>query len=141
NPKADPAGMIDKLGELYGVTQTTLKKWTTGGPIQAPLDAIDNIRKRHPFDAEQVQKVEVHAATSAAYTVNNREMPDISLQHLVAVMLLDKTVSFAAAHDKDRMKDPAVLRERAKVQLVPDEALEKLIPTRVAIVEITLQDG
>src|SRR5437016_1871445 len=105
NAKADPAGLIDKLGELYGVTQTTLKKWTTGGPIQAPLDAIDNIRKRNPFEANQVQRVVVRAAKSAAYTVSNREMPDISLQHLVAVMLLDKTVSFAAAHDKSRMTD------------------------------------
>ena len=141
NPKADVAGLIAQLGELYGVTQTTLKKWTTGGPIQAPLDALDNIRKRHPFEADQVKHVTVRAATSAAYTVNNREMPDISLQHLVAVMLLDKTVSFAAAHDKARMQDAAVLRERAKVQLVPDEELERLIPTRVAIVEVTLADG
>ena len=56
-------------------------------------------------------------------------------------MLLDKTVSFAAAHDKPRMQDAAVLRTRAKVQLIPDEELERLIPTRVAIVEVTLTDG
>src|SRR5712672_984805 len=141
NPKADPAGMIEQLGELYGVVQTTIKKWTTGGPIQAPLDALENIRKRQPFDASQVKQAVVRAATSAAYTVNNRDMPDICLQHLVAVMLLDKTVSFKAAHDKARMQDPAVLRERAKVQLVPDAELEKLIPVRVAIVEVTLNDG
>ncbi len=141
NPKADPAGMIDQLGERYGVVQTTIKKWTTGGPIQAPLDALENLRKRQPFAADQVKQVVVRAATSAAYTVNNRDMPDICLQHLVAVMLLDKTVSFRAAHDKARMRDPAVLRERAKVQLVPDEELEKLIPVRVAIVEVTLNDG
>jgi len=141
NPKADPAGMIDQLGERYGVVQTTIKKWTTGGPIQAPLDALENLRKRQPFAADQVKQVVVRAATSAAYTVNNRDMPDICLQHLVAVMLLDKTVSFRAAHDKARMRDPAVLRERAKVQLVPDEELEKLIPVRVAIVEVTLTDG
>ena len=141
NAKADPAGMIAQLGALFGVTQTTLKKWTTGGPIQAPLDALDNIRKRHPFATDQVQEVVVRAATSAAYTVNNRDMPDICLQHLIAVMLLDRTVSFAAAHDKARMHDPAVLRERSKVQLVPDEELEKLIPVRVAVVEVTLKDG
>jgi 2-methylcitrate dehydratase PrpD len=141
NPKADPAGMIEQLGERYGVVQTTLKKWTTGGPIQAPLDALENLRKRQPFAADQVKHVVVRAATSAAYTVNNRDMPDICLQHLVAVMLLDKTVSFRAAHDKARMQDPAVLRERAKVQLIPDEELEKLIPVRVAIVEVTLADG
>jgi 2-methylcitrate dehydratase PrpD len=83
----------------------------------------------------------VRVATSAAYTVNNRDMPDICLQHLVAVMLLDKTVSFRAAHDKPRMQDASVLRERAKVQLVPDAELEKLIPVRVAVVELTLLDG
>jgi 2-methylcitrate dehydratase PrpD len=141
NAKADPAGMVDRLGELYGVMVTTLKKWTTGGPIQAPLDALENLRKQRPFEHDQVQKVVVRAATSAAYTVNNREMADICLQHLVAIMLLDKTVSFHAAHDNARMKDPAVLRERAKVQLVPDAELEKLIPVRVAIVEITFTDG
>jgi 2-methylcitrate dehydratase PrpD len=141
NPKADPAGMIEQLGERYGVVQTTIKKWTTGGPIQAPLDALESLRKRQPFASDQVKQVVVRAATSAAYTVNNRDMPDICLQHLVAVMLLDKTVSFRAAHDKARMQDPSVLRERAKVQLVPDEELEKQIPVRVAIVEVTLNDG
>jgi 2-methylcitrate dehydratase PrpD len=141
NSKADPSGMIEQLGERYGVVQTTIKKWTTGGPIQAPLDALENLRKRHPFHADQVKQVVVRAATSAAYTVNNRDMPDICLQHLVAVMVIDKTLSFRAAHDKARMQDPAVLRERAKVQLVPDEELEKLIPVRVAIVEVTLTDG
>jgi 2-methylcitrate dehydratase PrpD len=68
-------------------------------------------------------------------------MPDISLQHMVAVMLLDKTASFAAAHDRPRMQDAAVLRQRAKVQLIPDEALDKLHPARVSIVEVTLADG
>jgi 2-methylcitrate dehydratase PrpD len=141
NSKADASGMIDQLGEVYGVMVTTLKKWTTGGPIQAPLDALENLQKRHPFQADQVKQVVVRVATSAAYTVNNRDMPDICLQHLVAVMLLDKTVSFRAAHDKARMQDSSVLHERAKVQLVPDADLEKLIPVRVAVVEVTLSDG
>jgi 2-methylcitrate dehydratase PrpD len=73
--------------------------------------------------------------------VDNREMPDICVQHLLAVMLIDKTVSFTAAHDKPRMKDPAVLRQRAKVQLTFDAALEPDIEARQAIVEITLSDG
>lgn len=60
---------------------------------------------------------------------------------MVGVMLLDKTVTFASAHDRERMKDPAILRERAKIQLIPDEKLERLMPLRVAIVEVTLSDG
>jgi 2-methylcitrate dehydratase PrpD len=39
------------------------------------------------------------------------------------------------------MIDPAVLRERAKITLVPDAELERLMPLRVAILEITLADG
>jgi 2-methylcitrate dehydratase PrpD len=141
NPKADPAKMIDGLGERYEVTLTTLKRWTTGGPIQSPLDALQLIMKKHPFEPGEVKQVVVRAATSAAYTVNNREMPDICLQHMVAVMIIDKTASFKAAHDKQRMQDPEVLKVRAKVQLIGDEDLEKLIPKRVAIVEVTLNDG
>jgi 2-methylcitrate dehydratase PrpD len=141
NPKADTAKLIDGLGERYEVTKTTLKRWTTGGPIQSPLDALQLILKKHPFEPDQVKQVVVRTATSAAYTVNNREMPDICLQHMVAVMILDKTASFKAAHDKPRMQDPEVLRVRAKVQLIGEEELEKLIPKRVAIVEVTLNDG
>ena len=141
NPKSDAGGLIDKLGERYEVTRTNIKKWTVGSPIQAPLDALEAMRKKHPFEADQVQKVVVRMGTNDANTVNNREMPDISLQHMMAVMLLDKTASFAAAHDKPRMQDASVLRQRAKVQLIADEALDKLHPARVSIVEVTLADG
>src|SRR5579863_5820782 len=141
NPKSDPGGLIDKLGERYEVTRTNIKKWTVGSPIQAPLDALEAMRKKHPLEADQVQKVVVRMGTNDANTVNNREMPDISLQHMVAVMILDKTASFAAAHDKPRMQEAAVLRQRAKVQLIADEALDKLHPARVSIVEVTLADG
>ena len=141
NPKSNADGLIDKLGERYEVTRTNIKKWTVGSPIQAPLDALEAIRKKHPFEVDQVQKVVVRMGTSDGNTVNNREMPDISLQHMVAVMLLDKTASFAAAHDKPRMQDAAILRQRAKVQLIADEALDKLHPARVSIVEVTLTDG
>jgi 2-methylcitrate dehydratase PrpD len=39
------------------------------------------------------------------------------------------------------MHDEAALRQRAKVDLVRDEELAKLLPVRVAIVEIDLADG
>ena len=67
-------------------------------------------------------------------------MPDTCLQYMIAVMLIDKTASFRAAHDKDRMKDATVLRERAKVDLESDEELGSH-GKREAIVEVTLTDG
>jgi 2-methylcitrate dehydratase PrpD len=140
-PRADPAGLIDQLGARYEVTLTSIKGWTAGGPLQTPLDAIVNLRKRRLFEADEVQQVVVRSATSQAERVDNREMPDLNLQYLVAVMLLDKNVSFRAAHDKPRMQEAAVLQQRAKVRLIADDELERLLPTRVGIVDITLKDG
>jgi 2-methylcitrate dehydratase PrpD len=140
-PEADPAGLVDQLGQRYEIMRTNLKKWTVGAPIQAPLDALQNLMQRRPFEPDQVRTMVVRVGTVGAKIVSNREMADICLQHLVAVMLLDKTVSFQAAHDKPRMQDPNVLRQRAKVQLIPDDDLQRFYPATPAIVEVTLTDG
>jgi len=138
-PNADPTRLTEKLGERYEIIRTNIKKWSVGSPIQAPLDALEILLKRRPFDAEQVRAVSVRLGIREASVVNNRDIPDICLQHMVAVMLIDGTVSFLAAHDVARMRDPAVLRQRSKVELVPDQELERRV--REAIVSVTLADG
>jgi 2-methylcitrate dehydratase PrpD len=140
-PKAQPERLVEKLGERYEITQTDIKKWTVGSPIQGPLDGIEAIRAKTSFEADQVKQVTVRLAPSVAAVVDNRDIPDICLQHIVAVMVVDKTVSFHAAHDKPRMQDQAVLKQRAKVNLVRDDDLAKLLPVRETIVEIEFVDG
>jgi 2-methylcitrate dehydratase PrpD len=140
-PKSDPTVLIESLGERYEIVNTDIKKWTVGSPIQAPLDAIENLRRKQPFGADDVKSVVVRLAPSVGRVVDNRDIPDICLQHMIAVMLIDKTASFHAAHDKPRMQDAAVLRQRSKVTYVPDGDLERFRPVRVAIVEVVLNDG
>ena len=141
SPEAQPERLVQGLGERYEIAHTDIKKWTVGSPIQGPLDAIEAIRAKRPFEADQVQRLTVRLAPNVAAVVDNREIPNIWLQHMAAVMLLDKTVSFSAAHDNARMQDPAILRQRTKVSLVHDENLDQFLPVRVAIVEIELSDG
>ena len=138
---SDPSQLINGLGERYEITRTNIKQWSVGSPIQAPLDALAGFFQKRSFTADDVRKVVVRIATDEANTVSNREMPDICMQHMVAVMLLDKTVTFASAHDKARMQDPAVLRQRAKVEVVADPRIDARRPRREAIVELTLKDG
>jgi len=140
-PNGDPKLLVAELGARYEVGNTDIKKWTVGTPIQAPLDALELARKQRPFAAEDVSEVVVRLAPTVGAVVDNRDIPDICLQHMVAVMLLDGTASFAAAHDAARMKDAAVLRERAKVRYIPDPELAALLPARVAVVEVNLRDG
>jgi len=140
-PNADRSLLIDGLGKRFEITQTDIKKWTVGSPIQAPLDALELIQKKHPFNLEQLDKVFVRLEPATAKVVNNRDIPDICLQYMMAVMLLDKTASFKAAHDTDRMQDPQIMAQRAKVDLISDQSLKEFMPVRVAIVEVLLKNG
>jgi 2-methylcitrate dehydratase PrpD len=68
-------------------------------------------------------------------------MPDICLQHLISVTLIDRGLAFADCHDEDRMRDPEVMALREKVTLVPEAFLTEARPERQAIVEVQLTDG
>lgn len=140
-PEANPERLplhilVDGIADRRELMHTNIKKWSVGSPIQAPLDAIEILQRRRAFAADDVKEVVVRI--SGGEVVNNREMPDISLQHMVAVMPMDKDASFLAAHDRTRMSNPVVLRHRAKVRLVGNDPR---VSGRQAIVEITLNDG
>ncbi len=139
--KPQPATLVRRLGRTYEIMNTNIKRWSVGSPIQAPLDSLLALIGKHGVRAADVERIEVKVARQGANTVDNRDMPDICLQHLVAVMLLDGTVTFVSSHDVARMRDPKVLALRKKVTLIGDAALTRAMPSRQGIVTLTLKDG
>jgi len=85
--------------------------------------------------------VVVRLPEDGAGIVNDSAMPDVNLQYLIAVALIDGTVSFDASHSFDRMKDPQVLAVKQRVQLVGDRALMDPAAPRSARVDVHLRDG
>jgi 2-methylcitrate dehydratase PrpD len=139
--KPEPERLIAALGESYEVMNTNIKRWSVGSPIQAPLDALAELMNDRSFTAGDVERLVVRVAHQGANTTDNRAMPDICMQHLCAVMLIDRTVSFKAAHDERRMRDPRVLAVRKRIELVGDDELTRAMPSRQGIVELELRDG
>jgi 2-methylcitrate dehydratase PrpD len=139
--KPEPEILVDRLGSNYEIMRTNIKRWSVGSPIQAPLDSLLELIRAHSIKAQDVETVHVRVSHSGANTVDNREMPDICMQHLCAVMLLDGIVTFESAHDEKRMKDRKVLELRKRVDLRGDDELHALLPARHGIVEIVLKDG
>jgi 2-methylcitrate dehydratase PrpD len=139
--KPRPEVLAEGLGETYEILRTNIKRWSVGSPIQAPLDSLFELIHHNKFTAEDVERVVVKVYKQGANTTDNRDMPDICMQHLCAVMLLDGTVTFKSSHDEKRMRHPKVLALRKKITLVPDEELSKAMPSRQGIVELTLRDG
>ena len=130
-----------ELGSTYEIVNTNIKRWSVGSPIQAPLDSLLDLIREHRIKPDDVEKLVVRVAHHAANTVNNRTMPDICMQHMCALMLLDGTVSFISSHDEKRMRNRKVLALRERIELYGDDAMTKAMPSRQSIVEIKLRDG
>jgi 2-methylcitrate dehydratase PrpD len=133
--------LVRRLGVDYEIINTNIKRWSVGSPIQAPLDSLIDLIREHGIDAGDVERVLVRVAHQGANTVDNRAMPDICMQHMCAVMLIDGNVTFASSHDERRMRDAKVLALRSRVELRGDDALSAAMPSRQGIVEIVLRDG
>jgi len=137
----DPEALLRGLGETYEIINTNIKRWPVGSPIQAPLDCLSFLIKENSLKADDVEKAVVRVAHQGANTTDNRAMPDICMQHMCAVMLLDGAISFKSAHDEKRMRDRRILEVRKKIELQGDDALTRAMPSRQGIVELKLRGG
>ena len=136
-----PEEMLAGLGSRFYVTETAIKTFSVGYPIQSALDAMLTLRKQDGLSPGNVRSIVVKLPTDAMGIVGESAMPDVNCQHLVAVALVKGAVSFIDSHDVALMHDPKILEQRAKISLTADQALMDPAAPRGAIVEVTLNDG
>ncbi len=141
SPAPDPGQMVDALGTRFFVTETAIKPYPVGYPIQPALDAFFALHRQHGLTVEKVARITVRLPEDGAGVVNNRSMPDVNCQHMLSLALLDGGVTFESAHSHDRMSDPAVLAVKELVNLVADPDLMDPEAPRSAKVEVVLKDG
>ena len=138
---AAPHELTAELGSRYEIMRASIKKWCVGSPIQAALDALTLLMAEHGLNAGNVRRIVVDMPDDRLHIVDNRTIPDICLQHLLALTLADGALTFASAHDYARMEDPAVLAVRQRIEVVPSAELTAAVPARQAIVAIETTDG
>jgi 2-methylcitrate dehydratase PrpD len=136
-----PEALVEGLGSRFEIMQASIKKWPAGAPIQAALDALEALMRGHGLSATDVADLTVRLPDDRIHLVDDRDVPNLCAQHLLAVLLHDGTLGFAAAHDRARMRDPAILALRRRIRLLPDAALTRALPPRQAIVEIATRQG
>ncbi|HEY7191290.1 MAG TPA: MmgE/PrpD family protein [Vicinamibacterales bacterium] len=136
-----PEEMARDLGTRFFATETAIKTYSVGYPVQAALDAFLTLRREHALTADIVDRITATLPEDGARIVDDRSMPDVNLQYLIAVALIDGALSFDASHSYGRMKDARVLEVKKRVQLVADRALMDPAAPRSARVEVRLRDG
>lgn len=136
-----PEQMVAGLGSRFFVTESAIKPFSVGYPIQAPLDAFLKLRREHGLSESNVESIVVRLPEDGARSVNNRSMPDVNCQHIIAVALVDGGVSFEDSHSYERMADPKVRAAKERVQLIADRELMDPAAPRSGRVEVKLRDG
>ncbi len=136
-----PEEMVAGLGSRYFVTETAIKPFSIGYPIQAALDAFLRLHREHGLNANNVERIVVRLPEDGARVVNDRAMPDINCQHIIALALVKGTVSFEDSHSYEQMADPTVRAAKERVQLIADPKLMDPAAPRSGLVEVTLRDG
>jgi len=139
DPKA--AELVRGLGSDFEIIRANIKKFCVGSAIQAVLDALLQIISEHHVTADDVDYLVARVPENGGRIVNDRNMPNVNLQYILAVAMLDGGLTFAAAHDYQRMKDPRVLAVKARIRLELDPELTHARPRRQGIVEVRTKDG
>jgi 2-methylcitrate dehydratase PrpD len=141
SPDPRPEELVRGLGENFEIAETSIKKYCVGSPIQAPLEALFEIIAEHKLRADQVERVIVRLPEHRAATVNNREMRDVNLQHILALALVNGKVTFEMAHADETAGDASIAALRSRIELVADpELLESVSPRQVRL-EVFTRDG
>ena len=136
-----PEELTNALGQRFMITESNIKSWGIGMPIQSAVDATLKLMRQHGFGAADVMELTAALPPHMAPVVNNRSMPDVNLHYILSVVLLDGELSFDASHSFERMRDPQVLAVKERIRLVgdPNPSLEE--SDRSALVEVKLRDG
>jgi 2-methylcitrate dehydratase PrpD len=137
----NPEEMVAGLGSRFFVTETAIKPFSVGYPIQAPLDAFLTLHREHKLSVDNVERIVVKLPEDGARIVDARSMPDVNCQHIIALALVEGAVSFEDSHSYGRMADPKVLAAKERVQLIADRALMDPAAPRSGLVEVTLRGG
>jgi len=136
-----PEEMVANLGSRFFITETAIKAFSVGYPIQAALDAFLVLRRQHALTLDNVERIVARLPEDGARIVDDRAMPDVNLQYVLACALIDGTLSFEASHSYERMRDPQVLAAKKRVELVADRELMDPTAPRSGRVDVTLRDG
>jgi 2-methylcitrate dehydratase PrpD len=139
--KPAPDELTRGLGSRFEIMEASIKKWCVGSPIQAVLDATTALVAEHRIRPADIAAVRISMPDDRMHIVDNRAMPDVCVQHLASIAIIDGTVTFEATHDHARMTDQAILGVRGRITMIPSPELTRAVPARQAIVEFDLASG
>ena len=138
---AKPETAIDKLGVAFEISTLAYKPWPSGFVIHPIIEAALEIVRKHAFDAERIERIELTINPLAVKLTNlvdprDRGQALVSFQHWAAATLLHKAAGLAQVTDAV-VRDARVSALRRKVAYTADDGVGR----DAARVRVVLDDG
>jgi 2-methylcitrate dehydratase PrpD len=139
----DRAELTKGLGQKFTIMDTCLKLYSAGHPIHAAAEGLLKIMARECLNAEDIKSILARQPIVEHRIVNDREMPEITIQYCLAVAAFDRKLTWDQ-YTPERTSDPKVLDLKKRVKSIPDPVLEerkKTTKAHSAEVEVETKDG
>jgi 2-methylcitrate dehydratase PrpD len=127
----DLAALSAGLGERYETMRVSLKFYACVGSNHTTLDALTDVRKRHPFTAADIDRIVVHASQVTVdhagwpYRPEGLTAAQLNLPFCAATLILTGD-AFVDQFTPDCVNDRARIELSRKVQVVHDPAVTAL---------------
>lgn len=145
NAWCDPARADEstaRLGEYFAIVDSNFKFYSAGYPIHTPIEGALSLMQEHQLVIDDIESIRVSMNTNCATTVDQREMPSISLQDMLPIAMVYGKLGFQEAHNQENLHLPDVARLRDAMELEIDPEMDRTTPRgRGAGVSLTLRDG
>lgn len=134
------------LGRTYHTAKVRFKMWASRVPNHGTLEAIRQLRKKHPIPADQVKQVRIRLGRGYlqnvgwAYTPTTITSAQLNLFYVTAIMLLENDV-FTGQFTEEKIRDPKVLDLIGRISISHDASMDGTGYAEGNPVEIELTDG
>jgi 2-methylcitrate dehydratase PrpD len=142
-----PEVITDGLGERFVVADIWTKKYAANGMIHAPADAVDIIRARRPFEADDVKRITVGANQHAINEVGSIRKPkdifgfQFSMNYALALQIVKRGNNFDA-YTEANLVDPFIGALAERIFTETDEKVDSWFPEKIGgRVRIEFVDG
>ncbi|WP_144107460.1 MmgE/PrpD family protein [Paraburkholderia sp. BCC1886] len=144
----DLGQLVDGLGERFETMRIALKFYSCVGSNHTTLDAIRAMQARHPFGADDIERIVVHGSRVTVDHVGWKYVPQgltsaqLNLPYCVATLLLEGDV-FVDQFSEEKVADPQRMALADRVQVVEDPAITARgsLLRHMVRVEVMLRDG
>jgi aconitate decarboxylase len=145
-PAYDLTKLTKDLGLTYHTAKVRFKMWAARVPNHGSLEAIRQLRKKHPVPADQVRAVRIRLGRGYlqnvgwAYTPTTITSAQLNLYYVTAIMLLEDDV-FTGQFTEQKIRDPKVLDLIKRISITHDPSMDESGYAEGNPVEIELTDG